>query len=73
MPYPSKDGYSFVPVSRSNVKVIFDQSNQDYAGTQDQPEPSSTLEIGYHGTPIDALTREDKRLGSIADSQERFS
>jgi hypothetical protein len=30
-------------------------------------------DIGYHGTPIDALTREDKRLGSIADSQEQFS
>ncbi len=43
---PSKDGYSFVPASRSNIKVIFNQSNQDYTGTQDQPEPSSNLEVG---------------------------
>lgn len=42
---PSKDGYSFIPASRSYVNVIFNQSNQDYIGTQDQLEPSSTQEI----------------------------
>lgn len=42
---PFKDGYSFVPASRNNVKVIFNQSNQDYIGTQDQPDPSSNLEV----------------------------
>jgi hypothetical protein len=43
---PSKDGYSFVPASRSYVNVIFNQSNQDHTGTQDQSEPSSNLEVG---------------------------
>ncbi|MDX2447935.1 MAG: carboxypeptidase-like regulatory domain-containing protein [Desulfobacterales bacterium] len=43
---PSKDGYSFVPVSRSYVNVIFNQSNQDHTGTQDPSEPSSNQENG---------------------------
>lgn len=42
---PSKDGYSFVPESRSYVNVTFNQSNQDHIGTQGQSEPSSTLEV----------------------------
>lgn len=43
---PFKDGYSFVPASRSYVNVILNQSNQDHIGTQDQLEPSSNLEVG---------------------------
>jgi hypothetical protein len=42
---PLKDGYSFVPASRSYVNVILNQSNQDHIGTQDQLEPSSNLEV----------------------------
>jgi len=42
---PSKDGYSFVPVSRSYVNVIFNQSNQDHIGTQGQSESSSNLDV----------------------------
>lgn len=43
---PFKDGFSFVPAFRSNLKVVFNQSNQDYIGAQDQIEPSSNLEVG---------------------------
>jgi hypothetical protein len=53
---PSKDGYSFSPISRRYVNVIFNQSNQDYIGTQDQSESSSEPEFrsddgdeGYDG------------------------
>ena len=42
---PSKDGYSFVPASRSYVNVIFNQSNQDHIGTQGQSESPSDLEV----------------------------
>jgi hypothetical protein len=42
---PSKDGYSFVPASRSYVNVIFNQSNQDHIGTQEQSESTSNLEV----------------------------
>ena len=42
---PSKDGYSFIPASRSYVNVIFNQSNQDYTGIQDQSESSSNPEV----------------------------
>ena len=43
---PSLYGYSFIPVSRSYVDVILNQSNQDHTGTQDQSEPSSNQENG---------------------------
>jgi hypothetical protein len=42
---PSKDGYSFIPASRSYVNVIFNQSNQDHTGIQGQVESSSNLEV----------------------------
>ena len=42
---PSKDGYSFIPASRSYVDVISNQSNQDYTGIQDQSESSSNPEV----------------------------
>lgn len=43
---PLMDGYSFVPESRSYVTVTGNQLNQDYMGTQDPLEPSSSPEAG---------------------------